>query len=76
MDLELFISEVEKCPAILDPRDPKHCNRGLIAITVALALGVGQAKKGAGTMSHDGVCQEGTSQRAILASEKAIQIKR
>ena len=32
MDIELLISEVEKRPAIWDPRDPKHCNRGLIAI--------------------------------------------
>ena len=31
MDFELFISEVEKRPAIWDPRDPKHCNRDFTA---------------------------------------------
>ena len=30
MDIELLISEVEKRPAIWDPRDPKHCNRDRI----------------------------------------------
>ena len=27
MDIELLISELEKGPAIRDPRDPKHCGR-------------------------------------------------
>ena len=39
MDIELLISEVKKRPAIWDPRDPKHCNRGrLLKIHTFLSM--------------------------------------
>ena len=30
MDVELLIIEIEKRPAIWDPRGPTHCNRDLV----------------------------------------------